>query len=402
VARAEAAVRPDVRARYPAWSFPIAAWAASRSVFLIAGALAHTFLRELPPGGIPSEPAGTLNYWAHWDGGWFSSIARYGYEQAWPASTNFFPLYPTTMRGGLLLGGGPAIWGVAISLAASLAAVYFLYALVADTFGDEAARAATLVFAFFPTAFFMNAVYSESLYLATAIGAVWAARVRGDFLVAGLLGCLASSTRNVGLFLVLPLVDEWLRRRRRGTVPWSSLAPLALVPAGLLAYMFWLWRWSSHPLLFSTAVEKTWGRTLHNPADTLDRAWHAASSGAVWAAHPWRVLESASPNPAFGAMETFNLIFLVLLIALVLVGFVRLPPGLALYSAIAAALPVLGPASFSPLASVPRYFLACFPAFIVLGIVLRRRPLALAGWLAASTAFGVLFTLFFTTWRWVA
>ena len=57
---------------------------------------------------------------------------------------------------------------------------------------------------------------------------------------------------------------------------------------------------------------------------------------------------------------------------------------------------------FSPLASMPRYFLAAFPVFIVLGTVLARRRVALVCWLGTSASLGILLTLYFTTWRCVA
>jgi Mannosyltransferase (PIG-V) len=406
---ASAPTRPlDLRITTTAWPFVLVAWTSSRLVFLVTGVLAHAYLAPVTPGGYPREPAGALNYWAHWDGGWFASIAQYGYggsghgEVTWPASTNFFPLYPMTIRAGTAVAGGPALWGVLISLTASLAALYFLYELSRDLFDTDVARAATLALAFFPTAFFLNAVYSEGVFLAAAIGAVWAARVRRDFVAAGALGCLAAATRNVGVVLLLPLAHEWIRQRRATRVEWRTAVPLALVPAGLLAYMFWLWRWSSHPLLFSTVVQRVWGRHLASPIDTLDRAWDAASFGAHWAAHPIAVLSTSDTNPFWNALDTYNFAFLVLL-ALVVVGTaIRLPVGLALYAIAVAAFPVLTPASVQPLASLPRYFLSVFPAFIFLGTVLGRNRLALAAWLAVSTALGILFTVFFTTWRWVA
>jgi hypothetical protein len=387
--------------RVGSWPFVLAAWASSRALFLVTGAIGAHALRQANAVGFPREPDGILNYWAHWDGGWFSSIATQGYGATlWPASANFFPVFPFLVNAGTLLGAGPALAGVVISLAASLLALWFLYELAADLLSPEAARAATLALAFFPTSFFLNAVYSEAIFLALAIGAVWAARVRGNFLLAAILGGLAADTRNVGIFLLLPLLHEALRRRHEAG--WSALAPLLIVPAGLLSYMAWLWRWSSHPLLFMTVVHRTWGRTVADPVTTLRRAWTVAETGAVWAVHPGRVFATASPNPSFGAMETFNLVFLALLAVCVLAAFVRLPLGLALYGACAAAIPVLTPASFSPLASLPRYFLAVFPAFLVLGWLLAGRRLLLAGWLVASSALGVLLTLYFTTWRWVA
>ena len=390
------------------WPFVLVAWASSRLFFLAVGALAHAYMEPVKPGGYPGEPGGILNYWAHWDGGWFSSIAQFGYhgraagEHTWPAAANFFPLYPMSIRGGTVVAGGPAIWGVAISLAASLAAFYFLYDLARDLFDVEVARATTLAFAFFPTAFFFNAVYSEALFLGAAIGAVWAARIRGDFVLAGVLGCLAAATRNVGVLIVLPLAYEWVRRRRAGTAVWSALTALALVPAGLLAYMFFLWRWSSDPLLFSTVVQRTWGRTLTNPVDTFQRAWDHATYGAHWAVRPISVLTVPEQNPFWNATDTYNLVFMVLLAVLLVGVVVRLPLGLTLYALAVTALPVLTPPSIQPLASIPRYFLAAFPVFIFLGTVLARSRDLLTAWLVVSIAFGAIFTLFFTTWRWVA
>jgi Mannosyltransferase (PIG-V) len=376
------------------------AWASSRALFLVSGAFGAHRLQQAQPIGLARWP-GLLDYWGNWDGAWFSSIAELGYLRSpWPASTNFFPIYPLTIRIGLHVGAGPALAGVCISLVASLFATYFVHELARDLLGREAAHAAALVFAFFPTAFFLNAEYSEALFLALAVGAVWAARVRRNFLLAAVLGCLAAATRNVGVFLVLPLAHEWLRQRRQ--VGWPGLTALALVPAGLLGYMFWLWRWSSHPLLFATVVRQTWGRKLTNPVHTLSVAWTSAGSGARWAVHPERVFDTSSVNPSVGAMNTFNLIFLGLLLVLLAAALVRLPVGLSAYALLAGLVPVLTPAALAPLASVPRYFLAAFPVFLVLGDVLARNRVLLIGWTLASACLGVLLTLYFTSWRWVA
>jgi hypothetical protein len=285
-----------------------------------------------------------------------------------------------------------------ISLTASFLALYFLHELARDYCDRGVARAATLALAFFPTAFYLNAVYTEAVFLALGLGSVWAARIRGDFVLAGVLGCLAAITRNVGVLLLFPLVEEWLRRRRDVGMP--ALAALGLVPAGLLAYMFWLWHWSSHPLLFSTVVRQTWGRTPTDPLHTFGRAWDAALSGAVWAVHPDRVFATTSPNPSYGLMGTVDFVCLILLGALLVVVIARLPLGLSAYAVAVVLLPVLTPAQVLPLASLSRYALASFPIFIALGLVLSRSRL-LAGALAASAAVGVLLTFSFATWRWV-
>lgn len=382
------------------WAFVCRCWLGSRLLFLTAGILGAHLLRHAPTGD-PAQ-AGTFSYWANWDGAWYSSIAEAGYVgKFWPASANFFPLYPLLLRIGTVFGEGPALAGVVISLAASFFALYLTHELTRSYFDREAARAATLALAFFPTAFFLNAVYTEAVFLAAALGSVWAARLRGDFVLAGVLGCVAAMTRNVGVLVLFPLADEWIRRRR--DLRTRDLAPLALAPAGVLAYMFWLWRWSGHPLLFSTVARTYWGRKLTNPAHTLHLAWERAVSGVGTAIRPHRAFETTTTsNPTFHSMATFDYFFFLLLIALVILVVARLPRGLAAYAIGTMLLPILTPAFVEPLASFSRYALAVFPAFFVLGLVLSRKEILLRVWLSASALLGILFTLYFTTWRWVA
>jgi hypothetical protein len=380
------------------WRVVFLVWLSSRMFFLLTG-MVGTHLLQHAPTNYPAEPPGLLKYWAYWDGAWYSGIAVHGYfATLWPSSANFFPFYPLLLRLGTLLGPGPALVGVVISSSAALAALYFAHELARDLFDRRTALASTLALAFFPTAFYLNAVYSEAVFLAAALGALWFARVRSDFLVAGGLGCIAALTRNVGVLLVLPLAQEWHRQRR--TVGSSALAPLALVPAGLLAYMFWLWHWSRDPLLFSTVVRRTWGRTPTNPVHTIERAWNAARAGAVWVAHPDRIFATANPNPSYGAMGVIDFVCLLLLVALLVVVVARLPVGLAAYAIGAVVLPVLTPAQVLPLASLSRYALSAFPIFFGLGLILVRARLLLP-WLVASVGCGVLLTLEFTTIRWV-
>ncbi|MCA1848697.1 MAG: hypothetical protein LC704_06885, partial [Actinobacteria bacterium] len=126
------------------WAFVLAVFAASRLLFLAAGSLAAAYLPQAVPVGDVLEPPGSLNYWAHWDGAWYSEIATGGYGERAPTSTAFFPLYPLLMRPGIALWGGPALWGVLFSLSATLLALFFLYRVAENLYGSRAARAATL------------------------------------------------------------------------------------------------------------------------------------------------------------------------------------------------------------------------------------------------------------------
>jgi hypothetical protein len=381
-----------------AWAFVVAVFAASRLLFLGTGAFAAAYLPQAVPVGDVLEPPGPLNYWAHWDGAWYSEIATGGYSERAPTSTAFFPLYPLLMR--LAPWGGLASWGVLISLSATLLALFFLYRITENLYGSRAARAATLALAFFPTAFFLNAVYTEALFLALTAGSVWAARVRRDLLLAGLLGALVSATRNLGFLLLIPLLFEWLRDRREFGL--KGLAGLALVPAGLLGYVAFLWGRFGEPLVFARQQAEHWGRELANPFTTLERAWQTARDGARYLLDPELLFLSTSPVPMLEASNTLNLAFLILALILLAVGFFVLPPGLWLYSFFIVLLPVLTPAPSFPLMSQPRFVLGAFPICLVLGYLLSRSRPTLVLWLLLSAGTGVALTALFTTWRWVA
>ena len=105
-----------LRSHLERWRFPLAVWLLSRIFFLEAGALAARFARPADPATTYPGPPETLGYWAHWDGAWYISIARHGYEHTqWPASAAFFPAYPELLRGAIWVAGGAATAGIAVS-----------------------------------------------------------------------------------------------------------------------------------------------------------------------------------------------------------------------------------------------------------------------------------------------
>jgi Gpi18-like mannosyltransferase len=110
-----------------------------------------------------------------------------------------------------------------------------LYRLAELDVGPDAARLTVLLTALFPSGFFYLAPYTEGLFLALSVAALWLAR-SGRPWAAGLAGYGAVLTRTVGVVLVLPLAYEHLRRHRlcsRGA--FSGLPAAALPVAGLAA-----------------------------------------------------------------------------------------------------------------------------------------------------------------------
>ncbi len=380
--------------------FVLAVFAASRVFFLGVGALAAAVLPQAEPAGTLLEPEGALGYWAHWDGAWYSEIATEGYAERYPASTAFFPLYPMLVRLGTALGGGPALWGVVVSLAATFFALYFVYGIAEKLHGARAARAATLSLAFFPTALFLNAAYTEALFLALTTGSVWAVYARRSLLLAGLLGLAAATTRNLGVLLLIPLLYEWFRHRREFGLP--GLASLALVPAGLAGYGAFLWARFGDPLVTVRQQEEHWGRTLQSPLATLGDAWTAAGEGARYLLESSSLFLGSSAGPSLAASNALNLGFLAVFAVLISLSLFLLPPGLSLYALAATLLPVLAPSPLFPLMSLPRFMLAAFPLFLVLGYLLSGSRTALGLWLLGSATAGAALTALFVTGRWVA
>ncbi len=395
--------------------FVLLVYAASRLFYLLAGAL---LARVVPVSRFQSitadVPFGTMNLWSHWDGEHYAALAAGGYLQP-PENVSpaFFPLYPLLVRSFAELFGGPStkvalsLWGTLISLAFLPLALYFVYRIAEDGWGQQVARTTTLALAFFPTAFFLNSAYTESLFLALSAGSVWALRVRRDLFLACVLAALAGATRNVGVFLVVPLIYEWLKGAREGG--WASRgwlaqgASLMVVPVGLVGYMGYLWWRFGDPFLFYTDQGK-WGRQPAGPLATAGRAWEAAGEGAMRLLDPrlWADPSLGSlADRLQGANDLYNLLFLVFAGIVLVAGLRHLPPDLSVYAFLLVAPGVLFGTTESPLMGTPRYVLVAFPLFIVLGLLLKNR-LLFGGWMVLSTAASLVLCALFVSWRFVA
>ncbi len=390
--------------------FVLAVYVVSRLFYLVAG---YLFARVVPVGPAHAlsldYPFGTMNLWAHFDGEHYARLASSGYlnppDHVSPA---FFPLYSLLMRSFAELFGGPisyevlGLWGVLVSVLTLPFAFYFIYRIAEDGWGQNMARGAVLCLAFFPTAFFLNAAYTESLFLALSAGTMWAVMVRKNLLLACLLAGLATATRNVGIFLLVPLAYEW--GRGIGYYRWWRGAYLLLAPAGLLGYMAYLWWRFGEPLLFYTE-QQDWSRQATGPLTTLKNAWIKTVEGVRWLSEPGAHLGEFQPEQVMvylnTPLNTYNFAFLIFAFVLVVGGLRVLPPGLWAYTLLVALFPALFGTPQVPLMGMPRYVLVAFPLFIVLGVLLQSRR-ALAAWLFTSATLSLVLSAMFVSWWFVA
>src|SRR5207244_2601897 len=135
------------------------------------------------------------------------------------------PLYPLLMRAvGTILGGHDLLAGVVVSLAACLVAFVLLFQLAGELLDRAGAARSVLALALFPTALFLGAVYSESLYLALSLAVFLLAR-QGRFAGAGLAAGLGLLTRSAGIALLPALaLLAWRAPNRRAALLRSAVA----------------------------------------------------------------------------------------------------------------------------------------------------------------------------------
>lgn len=361
---------------------------------------------------------------ARWDSVWYLTIAEHGYAHIRERMA-FYPLYPAMIHVLGWVTRSDLVAGVLISLVSLAVALVLLQRLVSLDFGEEIATTTVLLIAFCPVAFFLSAVYTESLFLALSVGSIYAAR-RERWLLCGALGFLAATSRNGGIALILPAAviylygpraataavrTRWADGRRKG---WRRLLPryragasalwLLLIPAGLVAYLGYLGiRYGD--ALAPFRVESIWYRHTTFPLTTIwhggEQAWDGLRQLIQGPVPPYRVPSYAQGVISASLQDIYLFLFLVLGVAGVVLVLWRLGAVYGIYALALLVLALADPVSLQPLASLPRYELMIFPLFICGAKLLTRFRLTAYAIPASAVLLG-LFTVEFATWRWVA
>ena len=152
------------------------AWAVARPY--MPPAVFHQLQLVVRPGYGPAFTR-ALEAWPRWDAMHYFALAQHGYFGVSEGDTVFYPLYPALQRAlAPVLGGDYLLASLLVSTVATAAALACLYMLAESRYGRDAARWAVLALALYPTAFFLFAPFTESLFLALTLGAFLAADAR--------------------------------------------------------------------------------------------------------------------------------------------------------------------------------------------------------------------------------
>lgn len=296
--------------------------------------------------------------WSRADAAWFVAIAEHGYQRN--GSEVFYPLYPLAV--GLLgraLGGYYVSAGIVISLACCAGAFVLLYRLALPRLGADGARRALLYLALFPMSLFLQAVYSESLYLLCCVGAFVLAE-RRRWLGAGVVTGLALLTRLTGVALLLPIaLLAWRSPERKRAL-------VSLLSAPVLAALYPLWlQLKLHAPFAAVSNEAGWGRHL-SAAGPLGGLWDGLR--AAWAGIEL-LAKGGSGNLQGAAHNLEYLAFLLVFLWLGVEAWRRFGAPYGLFVLGSLALALSAPTSGYPLLSMPRFCLPLFPAFLALAAI---------------------------------
>ncbi len=281
-----------------------------------------------------------------WDSFWYLDIAENGYSFKGVEKLSnivFFPLYPFLIKAfSFVAAGNLVLSGWILSSFFLLLALIYFFKLVKEFHSDIDPYLPIFILLIFPTAFFLNTIYTESLFLFLSLATFYYG-FKKEFLKAGVFGILASLTRVTGILLFIPLAWEYLKDYNFNPFYLfkKKILPIFLIPIGTFSFFLFHYLRFGDFLLF-LKVESWWGRSFKLNKDHF-------------------ILVE---NPA---IVNFSIDFFLIIFALVVAYFVfrklRVSYGLYMLATIGIAL------SSGTFMSIGRYILTLFPMYILIASI---------------------------------
>lgn len=312
----------------------------------------------------PGQPLGSwlgrvfVAPWIRWDGIQYTSILRHGYKLD-EGQTAFHPLYLLLSWPFMKAGLWPTAALLIVATLASFALCLVFTRYIAKFHPGVSSNSAAWLLMGGLCGFILFAPYNESLFMALAIGSIWAMREE-RFWLAGLLGGLATLTRQQGIALLLPLIWQIATARR---FTWHILLTPLLVCAGYGAFVVYR-IFVLHDADFSKA---------HTPLQVLRMILVSpAAQNIVPGQHlawPWQTIEAQwrLMPVTKGQPLIIDLLLGGAMVIASLCGWKNLHPTERMYSFTIAMLPLCYyNGKDHPLLSLPRHVMLAFPLYITL------------------------------------
>jgi len=313
---------------------------------------------------------------ARWDSFWYLDVAQNGYsvgQNSWELSNIvFFPLYPFLIKIISFFTFGNVIFAAWLSSVFFLfLGLFYLFKLVKEFHPEINPYLPVIFLLVFPTAFFLNAVYTESLFLFLSVATFYYARKK-NFVYAGIFGLLSSLTRITGVLLFIPLIWEYLKNYNFHLKPAFNLKilPIFLVPLGTFGFFLYHYFKFGNFFLF-LEIQKNWGRAFAFQKDHFD----------------------FFSNPAI-VNFCLDALFIIFVLVVLYFVFKKLRASYGLYM-LATLIVVLSTGTFM---SIGRYILVLFPIYILLASI--KNQFIRQSWIFASTLFLAMYIILFVNNYW--
>ncbi|MHB1391238.1 MAG: hypothetical protein ACYCXF_08445 [Thermoleophilia bacterium] len=328
------------------------------------------------PGFLPSY----LKVFAVWDGSWYLSIAEHGYHAHFDKIPDYvwFPLYPVLIRlFSFLTFGNYLVAAILISNLCLALAMVFVYRYTEIILGSRIARRSILYLSIFPLSFIFSIAYPASLLLLLCAAAFYFAETR-RWAAAGLVGMLAAATNPLGVFISLPLLLLYMRKKgwlQKEAIEHARLGKqilwLAIIPLGIVGYYVYLY-FLTGSFWADLDGEGHFGRSFGLFANTIVKSVKlAGESGSI--------------------LALLDLSFIATYFALL--AYMIWKKKFQLEHFLLAALFVLIPLSTGQTDGIGRYGMAAFPFFWALASLAENRPLFHRAYLSLAPVALVLLLL---------
>lgn len=322
----------------------------------------------ISPESFPvAKDSGLVDMHNRWDTFWYLDIVNNGYHlnsNNTLANVVFFPLYPALIKIlGTILLGNFVLAGWILSMTFLILSCSYLYKFVKEFHPDVDPELPILLMLIFPTAFFFNVIYTESIFLFLTIATFYYA-FRKNFYLAGLFAFLGSLAHSNGVFLALPILWKIVElngfRNMLSPSQWRKLIPVFFAPIGSFLFLGYDWWKFGDPMLFFK-IQSAWGRSFSINWEHFSFFSH--------------------PSIANMGIDIFLAIFII---SAVVVVYRKLSPLYAIFMSTT----LIAAFTSGTLMSVGRYSLVMFPLFILLAKI--KNKMILQAWILLSVLFFAL------------
>lgn len=306
---------------------------------------------------------------ANFDGAHYLEIARNGYHNfLFP----FFPLYPLLMSLVKSFTSGSFILaGEAISHVSFFIAIFFMYKLLQIDKQEKYFFLLLAIILFFPTSFYLGAVYNDALFLMLATITIYFSRKK-KWLLSGMFGALATLARLNGLALCFMLFLEFVLSERENNWQFVSIkktltdlftkkifnlsfCSILFIPAAFIGYLAYVqYKYNDWSLVFSSMSK--WGQDrIVFPLQVF-----------------WRYFKIIIFSPTIQInyfVSIIELFFVLLYVAMMIYSFRKIRFSYWVFFIVSIIIPSLT----GTFQGMPRYGLHLYPFFLALTLFLSER-----------------------------